>query len=134
MDNHLGLAEVRRAHQKDKEMTEQEVAILSAKRHEVKLSAGAMDSLRSVLEGYLSLRDYPLELSDEARLVRTYRLLVRIRQRLSAVRSSYTLGLSSDEVEVLRPILESACGEASLGRVGLYETTVASTIMQELHI
>lgn len=115
-------------------MTEQEVAILSTKRYEVKLSAGAMDSLRSVLEGYLSLRDYPLVLSDEARLVRTYRLLARIRQRLSAVRSSYTLGLSSDEVEVLRPILESACGEASLGRVGLYETTVASAIMQELHI
>lgn len=130
MDNHLGLAEVRRAHQKDKEMTEQEVATLVAQRREMRISGAGLETLRRALEGYLSLLGRPQSLREEADLALTYRLLVRIRQRLASPRREYRLGLSPEEAMTLAPVLLMLTSE----QMGVYEQTVGSSVFMQLGI
>lgn len=112
-------------------MTEQEVAVIAARRRNMKVSWNGLDAIRRVLEASLSVKEYPLTLQAETVVTLTYRLLVRIRQRLAQPRKEYTLSLSSEEVETIRPILLYliACP-----LVGVYEQSVASSVCSQLSI
>lgn len=111
-------------------MTEQEVAALVAQRREMRISGAGLETLRRALEGYLSLLGRPQSLREEADLALTYRLLVRIRQRLASPRREYRLGLSPEEAMTLAPVLLMLTSE----QMGVYEQTVGSSVFMQLGI